>query len=62
MILEDGCTVTNNYDILQALKEYYQHLFTSDPNVTGKLNLDPNQLPKISDKYKEILDKTIYHG
>ena len=57
MILEDGHTVTNNSDILWALTEYYQCLFTSNPNVTGKLNLDPNWLPKTSEEYKEALDK-----
>ena len=57
MILEDGCTVTNNSDILQTLTKYYKYLFNSNPNVTGELNLDPNQLPKISEEYKEALDK-----
>ena len=57
LILKDGHIVTNYSDILQALTEYYQCLFTSDPNVTGKLNLDSNQLPKICDEYKEVLDK-----
>ena len=31
-------------------------MFTSNPNVTGKLNLDPNLLP-ISEECKEALDK-----
>ena len=49
--------MTNNNDILWALTEYYQCLFTSNPNVTGKLNLDPNQLSNISKEYKEAFDK-----
>ena len=57
LILEEGCAVTNNSDILQALTTYYQCLFPSSPNATGELNLDPNWLPKISEEYKEALDK-----
>ena len=57
LILEDGHTVTYNNDILWALTEYYQCLFTSNPNVTGKPNLDPNLLPKISEECKKALDK-----
>ena len=49
--------MTNDSDVLWALTEYYQCLFTSSPNVTGKLNLDPNLLPKISEECKEALDK-----
>ena len=49
--------MTNNSDILWRLTEYYQCLFTSNPNVTGELNLEPNWLPRISEEYKEAFDK-----